>query len=511
MKKQVSLALTSVIFYNLNAQVGINTDTPNINTLFHVSERSIPTNENPDLFEGVLIPRYSTQERHQITFSDFPTNSNIKLNANDNGLTIYNTDENCYNYWDGNILRWKKMCGNLGSAIIDFNAFNCDDDVEVRGNYTTETGLTTSEYIKINVDVTDIGSYDFKAYSQPANGYYFSATGEFLSTGIQTVFLYASGVPTNSQIDSFTLTLNGTDVCEDQIKINVNKAIKPLANVKLLDVGDSGEAAYAFATTWFKAFMNSWSNFGPITAYKVRTDGSPLAPDKISGSTSDITTFNQYDIIALSYRGGVDITNNQADALYAWVMADPKRTLLLHPETYGPNFLILLNQLIGNGSGGSFNLTSSNFVSLNSTGATEATSASWVLSDANNDPFMKGIFGDLTGTVHLDHGSSFASILKSKLDESNNIQYMAIRSNGNPAQDVVSIFKIKDKNVIWLEDGAPFHGSFTTTTGPSCFTPQSGIMGAIPIKCSTTSVTNNQNSGGSIFAANMIYWAIQQL
>lgn len=472
---------------NLCGQVGINTDSPNSKTALHVSERMDPASANPDIINGVIIQRFTTAERNELT-----------LSATDNGLTIFNKDENCYNYWDGTLLKWKKLCGQLGSATLDLNIFNCNNDVEIKGRYVTETGLTTTEYIKVTVKVDEIGSYDFKAHSNPHNGYYFSAVGEFITTGIQTVIMYGSGVPVNAQTDNFDLTLNGTEVCDGLVNIQVSQAIKPLSNVKLGDIGNQGETAFAFATTWFKAFMNSWSNFGPIPASKVYTDGSPLAPEQLSNSLSDLSIINQYDIIAVSYRTGVDISAAQRVSLKAFAET-PGKTLILHPEGTGANQTGLLNDLIGD-----ITLTASDYTAAGNVSVTVATGADWIVSNPENDPFLKGIFGDVTGTIFADHGAAGVSISKAKLDQSSNIQYIAYRG------DNVSVFKIKDKNVFWIEDGAPFYGGFGTGNGPACFTPQSGIMGATPVVCSPTAINGN-NSGVSIFAANMVHWALQQV
>jgi hypothetical protein len=477
--------LTSIL---LSAQVGINTDKPNTNAGLHVSERIDPASAGPpDKVNGVIIQRYTTVERNSLT-----------LTANDNGLTIFNKDEKCYNYWDGTLLKWKSLCGQLGPAILDVSAFNCDNNIAMNGRYVTGTGLTTAEYVKVTVNVTEIGTYDFKAYSTPANGYYFSAMGEFLTTGVQTIIMYGTGVPVNPQTDTFKLTLNGTEVCPNKVKITVAAPLKPLSGVKLGDIGSQPEGGFAFATTWFKAFMNSWSNFGPIPASKVYTDGSPLAPENLSNTLSDINIMNQYDIIALSWRGGADISVAQRSALKIFAET-PGKTLILHPEGSGANQTGLLNDLIGD-----ITILSGDYTAAGNVGVTVATGADWIVSDPANAPFLKGIFGNVTGTVFTDHGATGVSISRAKLNQSSNIQYIAYRGND------VSVFKIKNKNVFWIEDGAPFYGGFGNTNGPACFTPQSGMMGVNPIPCSSTAANGN-SSGVSIFAANMIYWALQQV
>lgn len=495
MKKNQLLVVFFALGMNISGQVGINTSKPNANTGLHVSERMNPASPNPDKINGVIIQRYTTTERN-----------GLSLSAADHGLTIFNKTENCYNYWDGTILQWKKLCGQMGSAVLDTSAFNCSSDLEIAGKYMTNIGLTTNEYIKVKVKVDQIGAYDFKAYAQPVsanNGYSFSATGEFLSTGIQTVVLYGTGVPANGQTDTFKLTLNGIEVCSGQVKIKVSAPLKPLSGIKLGDVGTNN--GFNFATPTFSAFMNSWSNFGPISVSKVYTDGSPLAPILIPSNESNLSVLSQYNILAVSYRNGIDITAAQRTALKAFAET-PGKTLILNPEISGPNFIGLLNDLIGD-----ITIVPADFTPIGNVGDTSTTGANWLTSDPANDPFLKGVFGNVTGTLLSDLSGGAPSLNKAKLDLSTNIQYIASRVTTNPTTITnVSAFKIKNKNVFWIEDTSLFRGGFGDTTGPACYTPQSPVMGVVPIPCAVNA-TGGGNSGGSMFSANLIYWALQKV
>jgi hypothetical protein len=109
MKKLLSLFLVVPFFLGnvSKAQVGINTSTPNTNTLLHISEN----NAGAKSYKGVIIPSYTTIER----------NANFtSLTAADNGLLIYNTTENCYNYYKrptGSATgQWINMCNNSSST-----------------------------------------------------------------------------------------------------------------------------------------------------------------------------------------------------------------------------------------------------------------------------------------------------------------------------------------------------------------------------------------------------------
>jgi hypothetical protein len=73
----------------------------------------------------------------------------------------------------------------------------------VFGNYITNLALDTTNSVKINLNVTAIGNYTIS--TDTINGYYFAASGKFLSAGLQTVVLTASGIPAQKETDVFTV------------------------------------------------------------------------------------------------------------------------------------------------------------------------------------------------------------------------------------------------------------------------------------------------------------------
>lgn len=193
------LLISSFLF----SQVGINTNTPNPNSNLHVSERNDPNSSNdPDNYSGIIIQRYTTSERDKLTYSDYPTNSSIRLNKFDNSLMIFNTTENCYNYWNFDEQEWKSLCGNLGNAKI---TFDCNLS-ELKGNYVRGKEVDGTNYIQISVNVTKPGNYQIMANSSSNNGYSFVGQGTFVTTGKQIVKLSAQGTPIGVQQDNFDIT-----------------------------------------------------------------------------------------------------------------------------------------------------------------------------------------------------------------------------------------------------------------------------------------------------------------
>lgn len=193
------LFISSFLF----SQVGINTSSPNANSNLHVSERKDPdSSTDPDSYSGIIIQRYTTSERDKLTYSDSPTNSSIRLNKSDNSLMIFNTTENCYNYWNFQEQEWKSLCGNLGNAKLTFDC----NLTELKGNYVRGKEVDGTNYIQISVNVTKLGNYQITANSTSNNGYSFVGQGTFVTTGKQMVKLYAQGTPITVQKDSFEIT-----------------------------------------------------------------------------------------------------------------------------------------------------------------------------------------------------------------------------------------------------------------------------------------------------------------
>lgn len=199
----IAILLSSLTF----AQVGINTDEPNPNTALHISEKmksSDPAVNNK--IRGIIIPRLTEAERNTLTYSDAPTNTTVRLTPSDSSLMIFNTTENCYNFWNIEEETWKSVCGNLGNAKFTFLC----TDVSVKGNYVKDKETDITNYIEIkNVNITKPGAYVITATSTPFNGYSFSGQGTFPTAGTQTVRIYAQGTPTSATTHPFDLTSSG--------------------------------------------------------------------------------------------------------------------------------------------------------------------------------------------------------------------------------------------------------------------------------------------------------------
>ena len=187
----IKASLLIATISSVNAQVGINTDTPNDLTVLDVQTQT--DNGGNMIPKGVMIPRMTEAQRASIDVSD-------KDQAN--SLWIYNTDEDCYNYYSKSDEEWKSLCGAAGKSVftVDCGA------TRVNGTYVVENAVNESNYVTVSVNVTKKGTWDITATAKNSNGYSFTGSGLFTETGLQTIRLAAQGTPVSAQTD--TLTLN---------------------------------------------------------------------------------------------------------------------------------------------------------------------------------------------------------------------------------------------------------------------------------------------------------------
>ena len=84
------------------------------------------------------------------------------------------------------------------------------------GSYISGTALSASNTVSIQVNVTTAGTYTIS--TNTVNGYKFSASGTFNTTGIQTINLVGTGTPVAAQTDVFTPT-SGTAGCSFNVTV----------------------------------------------------------------------------------------------------------------------------------------------------------------------------------------------------------------------------------------------------------------------------------------------------
>jgi hypothetical protein len=103
---------------------------------------------------------------------------------------------------------------SAGSLLSDLNNECLPKTVE--GTYKPGKTLNDSNFILVEVDVTNAGSYTIT--TDTVNGYSFSSSGSFSNTGINTVKLKGNGKPLTIGSNYFTLNFDST-TCDILVEV----------------------------------------------------------------------------------------------------------------------------------------------------------------------------------------------------------------------------------------------------------------------------------------------------
>jgi hypothetical protein len=106
--------------------------------IFFLKAERIFADEQP--LQGQRMPRLTTDQRDQISVND---------NLSANGLFIYNTDNDCVEYWNGN--KWISLCGDSDKLKSEV-AIDCENIMSF-GRYERRVSLNSSNYLVVVVNV----------------------------------------------------------------------------------------------------------------------------------------------------------------------------------------------------------------------------------------------------------------------------------------------------------------------------------------------------------------------
>ncbi len=247
MKTKLTVLFMSLFFIiggvvNLNAQVNVGVGDPAEKyATLQIKDKTKVSSEPLDAATsekgGLLLPRVELQKKKELL--PFVTQAVVDANGQEyqdekklhTGLIIYNLVENdeeelCLglNQWDGE--QWNCFQSKMGNAIAELG--NCDS-LTFKGEYLDKVSLNSGNYMTIPLHVTKAGAYTITATTDPDNGYYFTASGVFLTPGYYFISVPGAGTP-------LTFTPDGND--GDLIKVTFNNklldACDPL-NIKVAD------------------------------------------------------------------------------------------------------------------------------------------------------------------------------------------------------------------------------------------------------------------------------------
>ncbi|MDR3266951.1 MAG: hypothetical protein LBT24_05205 [Tannerella sp.] len=208
MRKILILGVLLFFISSIYAQVGINTESPNVLTTLDV--QNAVNSKGDTIFRGIMIPRMTEAQRNAI---------NVSNDSIAESLLIYNIDESCYNYFMKSEGEWRSLCGAPGKAVFTIDC----GSISAIGQYIESIDMNVMNYLRLTMDVKKSGTYTIFATSSPSNGYSFVSSGIFTNTGLQTITIPAQGMPKQSRTDVFTV-VGGTLDCSAHIDVKPNIA-----------------------------------------------------------------------------------------------------------------------------------------------------------------------------------------------------------------------------------------------------------------------------------------------
>ncbi|MFM9403620.1 hypothetical protein ACKLNQ_17070 [Myroides odoratimimus] len=136
---------------------------------------------------GFLLPRMTMEQRQA-----------IPLNNLQPGLMIYNTTRECIEFFSATRNQWLGLCGDGEPAEFVITDESCGK-IRIEGNYNEGVFLQSRvNLISMEVSVSTPGTYQIEAEAYNGtekNGYAFSSSGVFPSSGTYNIVLRATGTP----------------------------------------------------------------------------------------------------------------------------------------------------------------------------------------------------------------------------------------------------------------------------------------------------------------------------
>jgi hypothetical protein len=176
----------------------------------------------------------------------------------------------------------------------------------INGKYYVSEAVDTSHNIQLQINVIKTGS--FYISTNTTDGIQFSATGNFTTTGLQTVILKASGTPSLS--GSFIFAITNNTACSIALLVNAKRVKMAAFNL----VGQPNTCATAILSGNYVAgvamktlnTVDIQVNIAGIGAFTITTDTLDGIYFSASGSFSNVG--NQ--IVTLAANGTPDAARN---------------------------------------------------------------------------------------------------------------------------------------------------------------------------------------------------------
>ena len=207
-------------FSILTAQVTIGSNlSPRTGALLDLKETNTSGNNLANSTKGLLLPRVSLVSLQSLVPLVISATEEEKKQST--GMVVYNMQETPelstgFNIWDGTQWISVSNAGCPPDVVADFTVVSAT----VRGTYIKGVELTPLNYLNIVLDISVPGKYIITGTT--TNGYDYILTGEFLTTGVQSIMVPGSGTPVLTTSDL-------TDVA-DVIKVKINTVEISISN-----------------------------------------------------------------------------------------------------------------------------------------------------------------------------------------------------------------------------------------------------------------------------------------
>lgn len=154
---------------------------------------------------------------------------------------------------------------------------------KLNGTYYKDTTLDTRHSIEVQVNVTTVGTYTIS--TNTVNGYSYSRTGTFGSTGVQTITLTGTGKPAAVGNDNFTVTA-GSSTCTFQVAVTT----PPVAGGCTPTVQGTYTAGTAATATNRVVITYTYPAAGTYNVSSNTVNGYSFGPQSVTATAGASTT-----------------------------------------------------------------------------------------------------------------------------------------------------------------------------------------------------------------------------
>ena len=161
---------------------------------------------------GFLLPRMTTAQRNAINMGSFPR-----------GLMIYNTDNNCVEYWNDS--KWVSKCDCVAPPSAVVNDLQCQNAVV---STPFIAGVRATGFIRVPYKGGNGGAYrTIRVNSTGVLGLTATAPADAVATGDDSLLLTVTGTPDRSGTAIFSISLGGRSC---NVNVTVNNSTNPGTN-----------------------------------------------------------------------------------------------------------------------------------------------------------------------------------------------------------------------------------------------------------------------------------------